>query len=115
MQLILGLHLYSDNFMLDTLRQQWSWIRENRDNWSLTGPERYLTITAREGDIKGSFNNAENILLQSANTDWFAESRIEFSKRPSKPDQQGGIIAYQDDDNLCQACVYQFQQRLYGR
>jgi hypothetical protein len=24
---------------------------------------------------------------------------MEFSKRPSKPDQQGGIIAYQDDNN----------------
>jgi hypothetical protein len=89
----------SDNFMTDSLRGQWSWIRENRDHWSLTESERYLTITAQEGDIKGSVNNAKNILLQSANTDWFAESRIEFSKRPSKPDQQGGIIAYQDDDN----------------
>ena len=90
----------SDNFMLDSLRGQWRWIREDKDHWSLTGPERYITITAQEGDIKGSVNNARNILLQSANTDWFAESRIEFSKRPSKPDQQGGIIAYQDDDNF---------------
>jgi beta-glucosidase len=94
-----GTPSYSDNFLLDSLRKQWSWIREDKDHWSLTGPERYMTITAQEGDIKGSVNNAKNILLQSANADWFAESRIEFSKRPSKPDQQGGIIAYQDDDN----------------
>ncbi len=94
-----GMPSYSDNFMADTLRKQWSWIRENRDHWSLSESPRYLTITAQEGDIKGSANNAENILLQSANTDWSAESRIEFSKRPLKADQQGGIIAYQDDDN----------------
>ena len=88
-----------DNFMADTIGPQWSWIRENPANWSLGEKPRYLTITAQEGDIKDSSNNAENILLQSANTDWFIESRIEFSMRPSRPDQQGGIIAYQDDDN----------------
>jgi beta-glucosidase len=88
-----------DNFMSVTMREKWNWVREDTANWSLTEPERYLTITAREGDLKGSANNAKNILLQSANTDWIVESRIEFSKRPVKPDQQGGIIAYQDDDN----------------
>ena len=94
-----GTPSFSDNFMSDSLRKGWSWIRENKDHWSLTENERYLTITASDGDIKGSVKNAENILLQSANTDWLAESRIEFSKRPSRADQQGGIIAYQDDDN----------------
>lgn len=94
-----GTPSYSDNFMLDTLRKQWSWIRENKDHWSLTESERYITITAEDGDIRGSVNNAKNILLQTANSDWLVDSRIEFSKRPSKPDQQGGLIAYQDDDN----------------
>ncbi|MBG0857908.1 MAG: glycoside hydrolase family 3 C-terminal domain-containing protein [Bacteroidales bacterium] len=88
-----------DNFLSDSIREKWSWVREDPANWSLTETERYLTITAQEGDIKGSANNAKNILLQSANTDWVIESRLEFSKRPSRPDQQGGIIAYQDDDN----------------
>lgn len=94
-----GTPSYSDNFLSDSLREQWSWIRENKDQWSLSEYPRYLTITAQKGDVKGSGNNAENILLQSANTDWSIDSRIEFSKRPSKADQQGGIIAYQDDDN----------------
>jgi hypothetical protein len=94
-----GTPSYSDNFLSDSLREQWSWIRENKNQWSLSEYPRYLTITAQKGDVKGSNNNAENILLQSANTDWSIDSRIEFSKRPTKPDQQGGIIAYQDDDN----------------
>ncbi|MCJ7446806.1 MAG: glycoside hydrolase family 3 C-terminal domain-containing protein [Bacteroidales bacterium] len=94
-----GTPSYSDNFLSDSLREQWSWIRENKDQWSLSEYPRYLTITAQKGDVKGSSNNAENILLQSANTDWSIDSRTEFSKRPTKPDQQGGIIAYQDDDN----------------
>ena len=90
---------YPDAFEPGALKEYWSWIRENKDQWSLSESSGNLTITAGKGDIKGSANNAENILLQSANTDWSIESRIEFSKRPAKADQQGGIIAYQDDDN----------------
>jgi beta-glucosidase len=88
-----------DNFNSGTMIEKWNWVREDSANWSLTQPEHYLTITSQEGDLKGSANNAKNILLQSANTDWTVESKIEFSNRPVKPDQQGGIIAYQDDDN----------------
>ena len=95
-----GTPSYRDNFMADTIGFQWSWVRENPADWSLSEKPRYITITAKDGDIKGSSNNAENILLQSANTDWFIESRVEFSRKPSRTDQQGGIIAYQDDDNF---------------
>jgi hypothetical protein len=94
-----GTMSFSDAFESTTLKEGWTWIRENKDNWSLTESPKNLTITSKTGDIKGVTNNAENILLQSANTDWSVTSRMEFSKRPSKPDQQGGIIAYQDDDN----------------
>jgi beta-glucosidase-like glycosyl hydrolase len=94
-----GTMSFSDAFESTTLKEGWNWIRENKDNWSLSESPKNLTITSKTGDIKGVTNNAENILLQSANTDWSVTSRMEFSKRPSKPDQQGGIIAYQDDDN----------------
>jgi hypothetical protein len=94
-----GAMSFSDAFEPGELKGEWSWIRENKDNWSLSESPNNLTITAKTGDIKGVTNNAENILLQSANTDWSIASRMEFSKRPSKPDQQGGIIAYQDDNN----------------
>ena len=109
-----GTPSYNDNFMSDTLRKQWSWVREDRDHWSLTEFKRYITITAEDGDIKGSANNAKNILLQSANSDWDAESRIEFSKRPSKADQQGGIIAYQDDDNYVKLVYINSSKGLLG-
>jgi beta-glucosidase len=94
-----GTMSFSDAFESTTLKEGWIWIRENKDNWSLSEFPGNLTITSKEGDLKGKTNNAENILLQRANTDWSVTSRMEFSKRPSKPDQQGGIIAYQDDDN----------------
>lgn len=91
---------YSDPFEPTALNEKWSWVRENPDNWSLTETTGSISVTAQRGDIQGTVNNAENILLQSANTDWTAESRVVFSKRPRDTDQQGGIIAYQDDDNF---------------
>jgi beta-glucosidase len=94
-----GTMSFRDAFESTTLKEGWTWIRENKDTWSLSESPNFLTITAKTGDIKGTANNAENILLQSANTDWLIASRMEFSKRPSKLDQQGGIIAYQDDNN----------------
>ena len=94
-----GTRSFSDAFEPTTLKEGWSWIRENKADWSLSESPKYLTVTAKTGDIRGTANNAENILLQSANTDWSITSRMEFSKRPLKADQQGGIIAYQDDDN----------------
>lgn len=94
-----GTPAFPENFMSGSLDDRWSWIREDSATWSLEENNRYLTITAQEGDIKGMSNNARNMLLQSANSDWVVESRIELSKRATKPDQQAGIIAYQDDDN----------------
>ena len=58
-----------------------------------------LTITSKAGDIQAANNNAENILLQSANTDWVIESKLVYSRKPSGFSQNGGLIAYQDDDN----------------
>jgi regulation of enolase protein 1 (concanavalin A-like superfamily) len=89
----------ADEFNETTLGDQWSWVRENPQDWSLSTKPGFLTITAKDGDVKADSNNAENILLQSANTDWIIESKIEFSKKPSGFSQHGGLIVYQDDDN----------------
>ncbi len=94
-----GTSSYSDEFETSSLNEHWTWLRENKDNWTLSESPGKMILTAGKGDLKGSRNNASNILLQSANTDWSIESKMEFSKRPEAPDQQGGLIAYQDDDN----------------
>jgi len=95
-----GLASSSDKFGGSALGPQWEWIRENSDNWSLSESAGALTITAQEGDIQGASNNAENILLQNANTDWVVESHLEFSRMPQQSGEQAGILAYQDDDNF---------------
>lgn len=80
--------------------KQWNWVRENSANYSLSKKQGSLLITSAKGDILSTNNNAENILLQSANTNWTIESKIVFSKKPSGSSQQGGLLAYQDDDNF---------------
>ena len=89
----------SDEFKNSTLGNQWKWVRENQENWSLEKSPGELVITGNEGAISGTSNNAENILLQSANSNWTIETEVVFSQPLSKPGQQGGIMSYQDDDN----------------
>jgi hypothetical protein len=94
-----GLASTGDDFGGSVPGKQWEWIRENPDNWSLSDLPGYLSITAQDGDIMGEFNNAENMLVQSANTDWVIESRLELNRKPVRSGEQGGIVALQDDDN----------------
>ena len=95
-----GVKSEDDEFNRHAPGGQWRWIRENPENWRMSGEPGTLTITAKDGDIRGTNNNAENILLQSANTDWIVESKLVFSRKPSGFSQHGGLIAYQDDDNF---------------
>jgi beta-glucosidase len=94
-----GFKSESDEFNSTTLGSQWSWVREDDTKWSLTESPGSLQITLQEGDISDTLATAKNILLQDANTDWTMESKLVFSQKPSAFGQQGGLIAYQDDDN----------------
>ncbi len=94
-----GTKSVSDEFNGGTPAKQWSWVRENPAHWSLSKNAGSLVITSEKGDIQAANNNAENILVQSANSDWTIESKIVFSRKPSGFSQNGGLLAYQDDDN----------------
>jgi hypothetical protein len=94
-----GTKSVSDEFNASTLGPQWNWVRENKANWSLSKNPGLLTIITQKGDVKDATNNVENLLLQKANTDWTIESKMTFSGKAAKGDQQGGIIALQDEDN----------------
>ena len=65
--------------------------------WRLEGGS--LIITPQTGDLQTTTNTARNILLQDATGDWIVESKLMFSVRPHLRYQQGGILAYQDDNN----------------
>jgi beta-glucosidase len=95
-----GTKSVSDEFNSNALGKQWNWVRENPAHWSLSKKSGSLVITSEKGDITSTSNNAENILLQSANTDWTIVSKAVYSRKPSGFLQNGGILAYQDDDNF---------------
>jgi beta-glucosidase len=103
----------NDEFNGSTPGKQWSWIRENPANWSLSKKPGSLVITSAAGDIVESNNNAENLLLQSANTDWSIESKIVCSRKPAGFAENAGILAYQDDDNFVKL-VYRASMRRRG-
>jgi beta-glucosidase-like glycosyl hydrolase/regulation of enolase protein 1 (concanavalin A-like superfamily) len=93
-----GLNSVADEFN-GSLGKQWEWVRPNASNQSLTKNNGSLVITASKGDITSASDNAENILLQDANTDWTADTKVAFSRKPFGS-ENGGMLAYQDDNNF---------------
>jgi beta-xylosidase len=89
-----------DEFNSPILGTHWSWIREDKSNWSLTSQPGSLVLQSDSGDITETNNNAKNMLLQAANTDWTIETKIVCSRRPTAFTENAGIVAYQDDDNF---------------
>ena len=87
----------SDTFKKGALDKAWKWVREDPAAWALSGSG--LTITAGKGDITLGGNAAKNILLQSANSDWTADVKMQGAV-PAPPAQNAGLVAYQCDDNF---------------
>ena len=86
----------SDEFK--ALGRQWETVREDKSAWKVA--DGALEITTGTGDITLANNNAGNIFVQSANTDWTAETRLTTSAVPAAPAQNAGLVAYGDDDNF---------------
>ena len=89
----------SDDFNGKVVGDPWVWIREHASHYSLTDKPGWLTITSEPGDVSEGTNNAKNLLLQSANSDWTVETRLVASRVPSQP-ENAGILVYQDDRNF---------------
>jgi beta-glucosidase len=89
----------SDDFAAGTLAPQWRWIRPDPAAESLSARPGALVITPQAGDLTNATNTARNILVQDAPGDWTIQSKLTFSSAPHVATQQGGLIAYQDDDD----------------
>jgi alpha-glucuronidase len=87
----------SDEFDSPALGPQWHWLREDAGRWRLSGGA--LVITSQSGDLQGGANTARNVALQAVDGDWTAESKVVFSRPLAANNEQGGIVAYADDDN----------------
>lgn len=86
----------SDEFN-GSLGNQWEWVRENPANHTLSKNAGSLTFTSDAGDVSEASNNARNILLQSANSDWTIETKLGCSRTPSQP-ENAGILVYENDE-----------------
>jgi beta-glucosidase len=87
----------SDEFNGTSLDPKWTVVRPDPANLAIGGGS--LTITPQAGDLTTTSNNAKNLVLQPALGDWTMTSKLTFAAVPNAATQQGGIIAYQDDDN----------------
>ena len=93
-----GVKSQSDEFGGIALGKQWSIVRPENTTLQVNGGA--LEITTSAGDITQTSNNASNLVLQSANTDWTVDTKLSTSAVPAAPAQNAGILAYQDDDNF---------------
>ncbi len=92
-----GIKGVPDEFNNNTLGRNWDVIRRNDDNLLLA--DGRLEITAETGDINGTADNAANLVLQSANSDWTIETKLQTSAIPATA-QNAGLVAYQDDSHF---------------
>lgn len=86
----------SDEFE-GSVGSQWKWIRENKTNYNLTKNSGALSITSEVGDVSEATNNAKNVLLMSANSDWTIETKLVGSRVPSQPENAGILVSENDD------------------
>ena len=87
----------SDEFGSAELGSQWQWVRPDDARWRLG--DGSLVISSQSGDLQGNANTARNLALQDVNGDWTADSKVVFSRPLAQNNEQGGIVAYGDDDN----------------
>lgn len=90
----------------------WAVLGENKADWKVESGA--LAITTAAGDLTLANNNAANVFVQSANTDWTIDTKLTCSDTPGMPAQNAGIIAYQDNDNFVKL-VYSAQMFRRGR
>jgi beta-glucosidase-like glycosyl hydrolase len=93
-----GVKGVSDGFEKPAPGKQWHWLREDSSAWSLSEKPGSLVITGGKGDI--AQGGATNLLLQSANSDWTAEVKMDFLTGPAAPAQNAGLVAYESDANF---------------
>lgn len=95
-----GYTAISDEFETGSLGDFWTWERYEQDSVSFDAENKAWIIQAEKGDIEGTGNDAKNLLLQSANSDWSIDTEIAFSRIPAYLGEQAGILAFGDDDNF---------------
>ncbi len=88
----------NNEFDSTSMAKGWSFVREDKANWSLKNRPGYLSITTQPGDLSGSKNSLKNILTQPAkDSNFVVSTKLDF--KPGENGQNAGLIIYGDDDN----------------
>ena len=90
---------FRDDFN-EALDAQWSWIREDPKNWSVTAVPGALQINVAGGYVNAQTN--PNLLLRSAPQGNF-QITTQIMFRPTRNYQFAGLIIYEDNSNFIQA------------
>ena len=109
----------SDEFSSRNLHKRWSWIRENRDDWSLGGG--VLTFQTQAADLNED-NNSASILVEAAPTgDYIVETKLRLTVPPSGccfNYVQGGLVIHGTDDayvKLVHASIWETRQTEFAK
>jgi regulation of enolase protein 1 (concanavalin A-like superfamily) len=91
--------LFQDDFQ-GKLGEGWSWVREHREAWRVTG--RGLEVRIEPGNMWGPANDARNVLVRPAPD--AANEGIEISvnveNRPTSQYEQADLVWYFDDGHM---------------
>ena len=92
-------NFFRDEF-IEILDAQWSWVREDPQNWSLAIAPGSLQINVENGYVVA--HNYSNLLLRSAPEGNFQiETQLAFE--PNQNFAFAGLIIYESDSNFVQA------------
>jgi regulation of enolase protein 1 (concanavalin A-like superfamily) len=78
----------------------WSWIREHREAWRVTG--HGLEVRIEPGNMWGPENSARNLLVRTAPdlTETEIEILVNVENKPSHQYEQVDLVWYFDDSNM---------------
>jgi beta-xylosidase len=86
--------IFRDDFN-NVLAQNWKWVRENKQRWSLSANSGFLRLTLNPGNCNGLPRNFPIQPLPAGN--YKISTYLEFT--PISNFQFAGLIIYQDDNN----------------
>ena len=91
--------LFQDDFQ-GKLGDGWSWVREHREGWRVTG--RGLEVRIEPGNMWGPANDARNVLVRPApdTANEGIEVSVNVENRPTSQYEQADLVWYFDDSHM---------------
>ena len=91
--------LFKDDFR-DKLGEGWSWVREHREYWRVTG--QGLEVRIEPGNMWGAANDAKNVLVRDAPdaTKEEVDVSVRVENQPTEQYEQVDLVWYFNDSHM---------------